>query len=351
MDFTKKNTLAMKGIAILMMLFHHLFLPGRYEVFNISFAPFSEELTIKVAFFFKICVAIFAFLTGYGLMIKHLNSKENEIKMIAKRYISLISGFIVIFALSQTFYMCVDRRPLTTYASSSIFNSFVYFLIDGLGLASLFGTPSLNGTWWYMSLALVLIAIIPLMIRLYKKFGFVATSIIIIGITHVLNVADQNFVRFLYATFLGIVCADKNILVRLKSFKLIKQSDIANKVVKFLISTSILVFTMFLRQGLEEKFYEINDAIIPLFAIYYCFEFIMPIKYLNNMLMFLGKHSTNIFLLHTFIRLTKFTYSFKYHILIFIVLLVTSLIASIIIEFGKKYSGYNKFVEKIKAKI
>ena len=80
----------------------------------------------------------------------------------------------------------------------------------------------------------------------------------------------------------------------------------------------------------------------------------MPIKYINDILMYLGKHSMNIFLIHTFIRahyLNTFTYSFKYPALIVLVLLVFSLILSIIIEAMKKYSGYNKLVEKIREKI
>lgn len=360
MEFTKKNTLAMKGIAIIMMLFHHCFLTGRYESFNIIFTPFTEGFTVKIASFFKICVAIYVFLTGYGLMIKHLKNneakenKESQPKMIAKRYLSLVAGFLIIFLMCQIFSMIMDRGPLKTYSSDTIYNGILNFVIDGLGLANLFGTPTLNGTWWYMSLAIVLIAVIPIMIKIYKKFGFLATSIILITIAHVIEIPNTNMVRWLYTAFLGIVCADKNLLVKMKDFKLIKKNDIVNKIVKFVIATILVVGSVYLRQGADPKYYELNDALIPVFIIYYCFEFIMPIKYINNALMFLGKHSTNIFLTHTFVRaiyFENFTYSFKYPVVIVAVLLGISLIISIIIELIKKYSGYNKLIEKVKSKI
>ena len=358
LEFSKKNTAAMKGIAIIMMLFHHCFLEGRYEEFNIIFSPFSESFIAMLASFLKICVAIFVFLTGYGLAIKYLDENSKGDKSIAKstasRYLSLMSGFLFIFVLSQIFCFFMSREQVTTYIADTKVTSVIYFLIDGFGLTNIFGTPTLNGTWWYMSLAIILIAIIPLIIKLYKKYGFLATSVVLILITHGLNIQNQNLVRWLYTAFLGIVCADKNILVKLREFKIIKSNKYINKILKFVIATLILVGLFFVRQKTDYIIYELNDALIPVFVIYYCFEFIMPIKYINDILMYLGKHSMNIFLIHTFIRahyLNKFTYSFKYPALIVLVLLVFSLILSIIIEAMKKYSGYNKLVEKIREKI
>lgn len=358
LEFSKKNTAAMKGIAIIMMLFHHCFLEGRYEEFNIIFSPFSESFVAMLASFLKICVAIFVFLTGYGLAIKYLDENSKRDKSIAKstasRYLSLMSGFLFIFVLSQIFCFFMSKEQIATYTADTKVTSVMYFIIDGLGLANLFATPTLNGTWWYMSLAIILIAIIPLIIKLYKKYGFLATSVVLILITHGLNIQNQNLVRWLYTAFLGIVCADKNILVKLREFKIIKSNKYINKILKFVIATLILVGLFFVRQKTDYIIYELNDALIPVFVIYYCFEFIMPIKYINDILMYLGKHSMNIFLIHTFIRahyLNTFTYSFKYPALIVLVLLVFSLILSIIIEAMKKYSGYNKLVEKIREKI
>lgn len=58
MKFTKANSVEMYGIAILLMVFHHLFK---------SYIGPSAIQTI--AYFGKICVAIFAFISGYALSV------------------------------------------------------------------------------------------------------------------------------------------------------------------------------------------------------------------------------------------------------------------------------------------
>lgn len=63
MEFTKKDTALVKGVAILMMLFHHCFVSAeRYAGYEMDFFPLTESQTITIASFFKICVALFVFL-------------------------------------------------------------------------------------------------------------------------------------------------------------------------------------------------------------------------------------------------------------------------------------------------
>ena len=78
-DVSKDDTLAVKGIAIMMMLVHHLFafparlLPGTH--FNSLFV-FADSTTLEwhVSAFCKVCVAIFTLLAGYGIF-KSYSSK------------------------------------------------------------------------------------------------------------------------------------------------------------------------------------------------------------------------------------------------------------------------------------
>ena len=68
MQFSKQDTALVKGVAILMMLAHHCFeSPYRYAGYELNFFPFTESQTVEIASFFKICVALFAFLSGYGI--------------------------------------------------------------------------------------------------------------------------------------------------------------------------------------------------------------------------------------------------------------------------------------------
>ena len=60
-----------KGIAILMMLFHHAFYSaaGIADYGNgqqVAFDPFTQAEVIAVASSMKVCVAVFVFVTAYG---------------------------------------------------------------------------------------------------------------------------------------------------------------------------------------------------------------------------------------------------------------------------------------------
>ena len=69
--FTKKQSLAVKGVAILMMLWHHLFYPGNYAEFTLNCWPIMESQAVHIALFSKICVSLFAFISGYGLFLSY----------------------------------------------------------------------------------------------------------------------------------------------------------------------------------------------------------------------------------------------------------------------------------------
>lgn len=362
MDFSKKHTTAIKGIAIMMMLIHHCFIVGRYEKYTIDFFPFTEKFTTTMAAFFKICVAIYAFLSAYGITIKMKEIISNEkkckneiIKKTVNRYLSLMFGFWFVFILSQIFCWFMNKGQITTYKfSQNRITSVFYIITDILGLSNLMETPTLNGTWWYMSLAIIIIAIVPIMFKCYKKYGAAATIFGILFFTHTFKICNSNMTRWLFVIILGIIFADKNLLVKMKEFKIVKKHMIVNKAIKFIVSSALLVFLIYVRENMGYQFPEFRDGIVPVFVIYYCYEFILPIKYLNNVLEFLGKHSINIFLTHTFIRhyyFGEFTYSFKYPVLIILVLLAISLVISIVIEFLKKVTGYNKLNDFIRKKV
>ncbi|WP_287082282.1 hypothetical protein [Blautia sp. LMAG:36] len=54
--FDKYNSQAMKGIAIVIMLFHHMYLSqDRFEGLNVVFTPFSADRIMYLCRTFKIC--------------------------------------------------------------------------------------------------------------------------------------------------------------------------------------------------------------------------------------------------------------------------------------------------------
>jgi peptidoglycan/LPS O-acetylase OafA/YrhL len=61
------ESLIIKGIAICLMLWHHLF----YE------SPEYGEIVFQTAKFGKLCVALFLFISGYGLTIQYNTIQYN----------------------------------------------------------------------------------------------------------------------------------------------------------------------------------------------------------------------------------------------------------------------------------
>lgn len=87
-------------------------------------------------------------------------------------------------------------------------------------------------------------------------------------------------------------------------------------------------------------------VVIPIFV----YQYIAVIPIVNTCLRFLGKHATNMFLIHTFIYYyyyPDFIYSFHYAWLILPVLLCVSLGVSIVIELLKKVTCYDRLTGKI----
>lgn len=98
---TKQDSAALKGIAILLMIFHHCFLdPSRFAGHIVSFAPFSQSAIVSLSYFSKICVGIFAFISGYGLYlsaIKQPRSAKAVSGWTVSRLIKTMSGYWLVY--------------------------------------------------------------------------------------------------------------------------------------------------------------------------------------------------------------------------------------------------------------
>lgn len=355
----------------MMMLHHHNFLSeDRYGKFDVSFFPLPENAVVMLAMFFKICVSIYVFLSAYGLTVS-LKKYSSEYSLSGKQYkeylvsrlLKMMWGFWFAYIISAVACVFLNLKHFMDYFPNETLKGTIRgvfnILLDFSGLAHLFESPTLNGTWWYMSLAILIVLIVPFMANMSKKYGTFLVALACIFIPRAIlfsgeaTIGDNNMMKYLFTVLLGIVFAQYDILAKMKSFALVK-NKVANKGLKFIIATVLMGALFFVRVYLSSSLSEIREAVIPVFVIYYCYEFIIDIPVIRTVLVFLGKHSMNIFLLHTFIRLhffPEFTYSFKNWLLIDLVLLLVSLVLSIVVELVKKYSGYDKLLNKVMTKL
>ena len=365
MKFTKEHTMQMKGIAIIILLFHHCFLNAQrwatvpYEklattkgwgYYPISFAPFSSHTIQYLASFSKICVAMFVFMTGYGMWVSYESQKKKTTmsNYIKKRMVTLMAGFLIIFVVTEILAIPTGRF-IEVYGHD--FRSVVYMIIDALGLAKLLGTPLFCLTWWYMSLAIVLIMIFPFVHSIMGKYQWVVVVASIIVPRACGFGQSTDLFRYLLAYTLGMYFAQHDLLVRIKE-KFMEQ-NVAGKLLSLIVSLIGLAVIIKCRQNawIGWKYLDFWDGFAAMYVIVISYIYILNGKWIVKGLGFLGKHSMNIFLIHSFYRdvfFHEFTYSFYYAWLDYIVLMAISLVTSIVLEWFKKLIRYEKFIDWIK---
>jgi len=353
MTFTTKDTQKCKGFAILIMLFHHLYLePARYDDFVISFAPFPEFLVVHAANFMKICVGIYVFLSAYGLTLSYNRWKGSDVKFVVYRYFKTMMTFFAVYVLAIAVSLVLDKNwnvasvyELGEDAGVGAWAAFGWaMVVDFLGFARLFGTPTFNGTWWYMSLAIMLIVLLPLLFKLHQKIGTGYMVILATVLPPALGLSGDVLIRYLLCIVLGIACARADTLGKVKAWYAAAKPKI--KIGTFAGMTLLLLALFLLRQGTYKgAFIELWDSIAPVVCIFYLFLFIHGLPGIGPVLSFFGKYSTLIFLTHTFYRAYWFrsiAYGFESAWLNYGLLIVVATVIAVVIDLLLKAVRYQK---------
>ena len=123
------------------------------------------------------------------------------------------------------------------------------------------------------------------------------------------------------------------------------------KVLKLFVLTALLLFLLWLRRNdyVEKRFYYFISSIVPIFMVYYIYEYVTDMPVLNAVLEFFGKHSSNIFYMHTFIRgvwFPDFTYSLGHAAVTFLFMAAGSLVLSFAVEGLKKLIKWDAAVKR-----
>ena len=353
--FSKRDTSIIKGIAILMLIGYHCFSTAkRLYGYPVDFGIIPQKIAFYIFESMNICVGMFVFLSVFGLTRIFSNTEysiENTRDFIIKRIIKILSVFIIPYVICVSITLIfTDQNP---YGNG--INFFLNMICDMFGLAGILGTPLMVGTWWYMSFAILIIILTPIAIRIYEKYGLYVFLPFLIPILFIPNFFSaeslSNMTRWLLVVPIGVVFAKGNILEKLKNKKILN-NNVLSKIIKFIGMTILLFVLIKLRttEWVEKYAFYIISSVLPVYFVYYLYEFFIKIPILNTILYFIGKNSANIFFTHTFIRtlwLKDFTYSLINPLLIFGFVFITSLIISLIIELIKKIIKYDKMVNSI----
>lgn len=355
MKFDVSKTNMVKCIAIILMLMHHVFgcfetLCEEYGVYSL-WLPFEEILEFSMAG--KVCVATYVFLTAYGIAVSYsrkmeiLKAKEAYEKFCFNRYIKLACNFLFVYIVTVITSGFRNQTIVEIYGELEDGKGVLYVLFDMLGVAKHFGTPTLNETWWYMSIAIPMIFLIPLLVICFKKFGktiiMLSVFVVYLGLSRGAIVSG-----YFFSMILGIVFAEENYFETIFAFKIVSNEKL-NSCIKLIIAIVLFVGLMDIRGDYKDYVYWL-DVCAPILLSIIVMELSNITHIFNRPMNYIGKHSMNIFLIHTLVfeyYFTDFIYGFKYWIFVLLALLFTSLLGSVLIEILKEKLFYNKLVSKL----
>lgn len=166
----KKLTLydssVLKGIAILLMLCHHLFYTQDGSFWDVQI--YGHGLINTFAHMCKVCVAIFVFISGYGLMEKYKDIEKIELKSFFwNRFIKLMLNYWFVWLLFVPMsVLWLGPSLIEQYGNSHIITKLIF---DFMGIINWFGSYNYNPTWWFYACIIGLYLLFPILHYLVNR--------------------------------------------------------------------------------------------------------------------------------------------------------------------------------------
>ena len=169
-QFTKAHTQIAKGIAITLMMIHHLFrFPDRIQ--NGSYISILHLGNLRLEYllgdFGNICIAMYLFLSGYGLYISSVKKDNFTLKDSMEKLIKFMINYWVVFIVFVPI-------GLIWFSDSARYHFNINrFMANAFTLSS-----SYNSEWWFVRLYIELLLLFPLIKRILKR-GIVASTALV----------------------------------------------------------------------------------------------------------------------------------------------------------------------------
>lgn len=352
---SKKDSTLVYGIAILMMVYHHLFSAplntdgsGYFSILNTLLGDTTEQ---RLAWLCRLCVPFYAFISGYGVCTiiskKHYSTRRS--------FNSIIDNYLLalkqIFKLLKKYWLVfIIFIPMGVLFFNLHLNGPETFFLSLLGLRN-----DYNGVWWYIAQQMMMLSLFPI-------FDFVLCNILVFADTYIikkfkygkvlllvlvafcgiffllfrnapmfsffLSQLNNGKVVFTLVFFEGFLCAFFHL------FEVGSDNPTFQKARPFL---TIII----LAACLGIRWLRAYDAVYCKYDTFITFPIIYSLvtlcnynKSLTAFLQYFGKHSTYMWLTHTFFCLYYFhhwIWTLDVSILIFISTTILSLITSCIL--------------------
>lgn len=353
---SREDTAILKGIAIVAMLCHHLNAPGGgIHVQDVSF--FWKWVGILG----KICVAIFVFCSGYGLGAQFSKApigrtiRERAIwsvKFLLRRFLKFYANYWVIFLLFVPITVLLFGRSLQDAYGESVSIPWHLFL-DVFGLQ---GSHSYNVTWWFNKLIILLYLLFPFIHWGVRKHVGITLLLAFVACLFCWNWAwseySEHVLLYVFPFTLGVAWT------RIQD----RMTDLAGRFFPhgWLLacgSAVAICACIYLREHqILPLLTDVKmDGIITGFIVLLIIGLRPYTAFVRPVFEVFGRHSSNIYLLHTFINAYWPTAQWLHGNIsggIKLLLLFSAcLICSVAIEWLKKVSRYDSLVRAAVVKV
>ena len=338
----------MKGVGGILLLIHHLFGESNLPYYTVLSGNIGGRALLFFSHGCKICVALFIILSGFGLT-KSYNKKHGNNSATSSFKESILFSLNHIKKLLFQYWWAViplaafgvisGMRPLSDVYGTE-FGWFFRLFTDVLGINYLlYGLNYLfNITCWYMSVALLTYFLFPFLNQILQKNRITFCAVIIASIA-LPKFLPINGLKWIVYFEIGMLLAYTGAL------DLAVKSVNGKKALTDIGITIAFVFSAIL-------YYYNHDLFGGLFAVSIIVFVLMAynrLRFIGKPLAFVGKHSANIFMMHTFFYHYYFReviYFLKYPVLVLATLLAVCLAYSAILQSFKML--FSKFIYKIR---
>lgn len=329
MELSRSDTTAIKGIAILLMLWHHLFLN------TMAYGALTHSLAVV----FKVCVALFLFVSGYGLTKQYSQLEKpyfkNTIKFLLRRYVNFFLPYWFCFVLvvlvgNLAGYAFQDAYPASRSTLKCI-------LLDFFGQM---GYNSYLNPWWFNKMIIQLYLAFPILFLIIrnKYLSWVGLALVIVVQLCAKSIPGNVFFIVeggLPAFYLGMLCARCRVAPEASNGKWRPLLLFAG----LLVCIGLAVLHV---RVVKDPYVAVLLRASMAFCVIVAYKSIGD-KHIS-VLEFVGKYATMMYLIHMlFIKLIPgMIYGVKYSVLIFMVFVAVCLAAAMLIDVLEKLSRYDR---------
>ena len=321
----------LQGLSVIAMVLLHLFCTYDYADKYTPILFFSGvPLCFYIAQLSDFCVFGFAFCSGYGHMVNY--GREDFYKSRLKGLLALLCDYWVILFVFSIISIAAGQPEFMP-------GSLRQFLLS----ASLVET-AYNGAWWYLFIYAVLVVISPISLKAVKKHRPLLVLMLSFAVYCAayyvrFRVVTDNWLLIQFGLFgmtlfeylVGAVCYKSGFVTWLR-----KCWSRLPKTLQWITTMVLMLAMLYCRTKIVASLFvaPVTGAVImALFVLW------KKPKWFENMFLFVGNHSTNIWLTHMFFYMVLFrhlVYKAKYPVFIFAFMMAITTVVSMLLHLVQK---------------